>query len=325
MRRLFAVAGVLAMASALTIGCGDESRLGDPTASTPDGADQMAVGGTDTPPLAVEPAEGTQLEVAAKPLQSIDVLLIETSDYDLANTQSDFSSNMTGFSFATHNLRSLGPPTLAQLQQYDTVLLWENGLLGGDLAQRTGNVVEQYVQGGGGLVIGTFYWQDRSDNRHYNQLGWGNLENIDRFTTDTVPPIRAGSEYNNDNLDAGSIVSHPLTTGLSSMSGYYHGGVVAKGGTTVLAAWSDGIPLIGVSSGECVVGISHFPTHPRYTAVSGEFYQMWENALNYTADSCSGGDPQTKDDCKKGGWEDYGFRNQGQCVRFIETGKDSRE
>lgn len=34
--------------------------------------------------------------------------------------------------------------------------------------------------------------------------------------------------------------------------------------------------------------------------------------------------PQTKDDCKNGGWEQYGFKNQGQCVRFIETGKDSR-
>ena len=37
------------------------------------------------------------------------------------------------------------------------------------------------------------------------------------------------------------------------------------------------------------------------------------------------GDPQTKDDCKNGGWEQYGFRNQGQCVRFVETGKDSRQ
>lgn len=34
--------------------------------------------------------------------------------------------------------------------------------------------------------------------------------------------------------------------------------------------------------------------------------------------------PQTKDDCKKGGWEQYGFKNQGQCVRYIETGTDSR-
>lgn len=35
-------------------------------------------------------------------------------------------------------------------------------------------------------------------------------------------------------------------------------------------------------------------------------------------------DPETKQDCKKGGYGDYGFKNQGQCVRFVETGKDSR-
>lgn len=34
--------------------------------------------------------------------------------------------------------------------------------------------------------------------------------------------------------------------------------------------------------------------------------------------------PEVKNDCKNGGWEDFGFKNQGQCVRFIETGKDSR-
>jgi choice-of-anchor C domain-containing protein len=38
----------------------------------------------------------------------------------------------------------------------------------------------------------------------------------------------------------------------------------------------------------------------------------------------AGNDPETMDDCKKGGWEQYGFRNQGQCVRFVQTGKDSR-
>ena len=31
-----------------------------------------------------------------------------------------------------------------------------------------------------------------------------------------------------------------------------------------------------------------------------------------------------KDDCKLGGYTTYGFKNQGQCVRFVETGKDSR-
>ena len=35
-------------------------------------------------------------------------------------------------------------------------------------------------------------------------------------------------------------------------------------------------------------------------------------------------DPQDKGDCSGGGWDRYGFKNQGQCVRFVETGKDSR-
>ncbi|MCL4247129.1 MAG: hypothetical protein KJ065_03140 [Anaerolineae bacterium] len=35
-------------------------------------------------------------------------------------------------------------------------------------------------------------------------------------------------------------------------------------------------------------------------------------------------DVQTKDECKNDGWMQFGFRNQGQCVRFIETGVDSR-
>ncbi len=35
-------------------------------------------------------------------------------------------------------------------------------------------------------------------------------------------------------------------------------------------------------------------------------------------------DPATRDDCKQGGWETFGFANQGQCIRFVNTGKDSR-
>lgn len=34
--------------------------------------------------------------------------------------------------------------------------------------------------------------------------------------------------------------------------------------------------------------------------------------------------PEMKGDCKGGGWDDYHFRNQGQCIRYVNTGKDSR-
>lgn len=35
-------------------------------------------------------------------------------------------------------------------------------------------------------------------------------------------------------------------------------------------------------------------------------------------------DPTFKADCKNGQWDEYGFKNQGQCIRFVNTGKDSR-
>ena len=31
------------------------------------------------------------------------------------------------------------------------------------------------------------------------------------------------------------------------------------------------------------------------------------------------GEPQTKDDCKDGGWADYGFKNQGQCIASLKA------
>ena len=34
--------------------------------------------------------------------------------------------------------------------------------------------------------------------------------------------------------------------------------------------------------------------------------------------------PTGKDQCKQLGWIDFGFRNQGQCVAFVNTGHDSR-
>jgi hypothetical protein len=40
--------------------------------------------------------------------------------------------------------------------------------------------------------------------------------------------------------------------------------------------------------------------------------------------NCGIANPTIKDDCKNGGWADFGFINQGQCIRFVNTGQDSR-
>ena len=35
-------------------------------------------------------------------------------------------------------------------------------------------------------------------------------------------------------------------------------------------------------------------------------------------------DAASKEDCYGEGWRAYGFRNQGACIRFVNTGKDNR-
>jgi hypothetical protein len=35
-------------------------------------------------------------------------------------------------------------------------------------------------------------------------------------------------------------------------------------------------------------------------------------------------DPRNMNDCRDGGWITFGFSNQGQCVRYLASGKDSR-
>lgn len=62
------------------------------------------------------------------------------------------------------------------------------------------------------------------------------------------------------------------------------------------------------------------------------FDEIIFNSYNYgaSADSYSVNwhvgiaDPVEKSECKDGSWETSGFKNQGQCVKFVETGKDSR-
>lgn len=47
--------------------------------------------------------------------------------------------------------------------------------------------------------------------------------------------------------------------------------------------------------------------------------------LDYTAHWHAGfSDPATKKACMTDGWEAFGFQNQGKCIQFVNTGKDSR-
>jgi hypothetical protein len=188
-------------------------------------------------------------------------------------------------------------PNVAFLAQYDVVLLYEDGLFTN--ATDVGDSVAAYVQAGGNVVIGTFYWQDRSDNLVYDQAaGWGALETIDPFTGPE------GSEYREDSLDVASIVAHPMTAGVTSLYvPEYHGGVEPKSGTTVLARWSDACdsctvgvntPLLGFrtgSNGQRIVAVSVAPGYADYGGFTGDFYRLWGNVLRWAAAGGPGPSP----------------------------------
>jgi hypothetical protein len=171
---------------------------------------------------------------------------------------------------------SSSTPSLSYLATFNVVLLYENGVYGN--AVNVGNRVAEYVGLGGNVVIGTFYWQNRSDGGW--SYSWGALEGIDPFSG-------GPSEYQAGSLNPASIVAHPLTQGVTSMyANCYGGGGVAKAGTTVVASYMNGKPLIGFrkeSLGQRLVAVAVFPAHEYYCAVSGNFYKIWDNALRWAA------------------------------------------
>jgi hypothetical protein len=89
---------------------------------------------------------------------------------------------------------------------------------------------------------------------------------------------------------------------------------VADSAGTVLGQWtlSDASDVIGVTVGG-----------NRY----GWFASIEFPFLAFDNSARSGAVPQTKDDCKNGGWQFVGrpdgtpFKNQGDCIQFVNTGK----
>jgi len=229
------------------------------------------------------------LLIAPLGAQNKSVLVLSNRDADFV--ASDFGSKMTGLTFSSWDADTT--PSLSYLQTFDVVLLFENSTFSN--TPNVGDVVYSYVMGGGNLVIGTFYEQDRSDITKYTPNGWGNLETIDVFATDTQ-----GCKYAADSMNTSTIVSHPIMNGVSSLwFNNYGGGNAVKSGTTVLAYLTNPNylgnpdPLVGyrIVGSSRLVHIGIFPAYEDYGNINadfgGDFYMLWENALCWAAGGCA--------------------------------------
>lgn len=211
----------------------------------------------------------------------IDLLILSGGDVDNTSTVASLFASTPGVTTDTFFYLNQ-TPGLSLLRQYDVVLLFNNGIF--DETVAIGNQLTDYVELGGNLVIGSFYWQGRGDSQ-FATPGWGALESIDPFVADTIGPLQmGGATYTANDLGTIALRSHPLIQGVStlvSISGF-SAGVLAKAGTTVVASWTDGAPMVGyrvLPGGQRVVAVSLFPAATDPTQVRGDVQPLWENAI----------------------------------------------
>ena len=227
------------------------------------------------------------------------------SNNNAATTAADFAARMPGHVFAGVNTSGV-VPTLASLQgSFDVLLVFEDGRYPN--ASAVGDVAAAFANAGRAVVLGTFYDQDRSDSVNPALLvpshGWGALEAIDPNTTDGMGVSTDGTGLPNLSrvLNAGSIVTHPLTQGVTALSAVsgFAGGNQAKAGTIVLAIWTEpnarGLPdpaiAFRVTGAACVIQIGIAPDYAvgvgtGYGNFTGDFYRVWSNAFDFAANSC---------------------------------------
>src|SRR6266516_815526 len=164
-----------------------------------------------------------------------------------------------------------GTPTLQQLQQYNIVYAFSNN--GWFDAVAMGNVLADYQDGGGVVVVSTFAW----DNRGPWLLGG-------RWVTGGYSPFNSTS-ITNFSFNTANITdpSHPLMQGVSSLSAFYRNGVTLTAGAASVAGWTDGPPAVAykANNGTTAVGLNAYLGY--LNQFSGEWGRVIVNAGRWLA------------------------------------------
>jgi Immunoglobulin I-set domain/Immunoglobulin domain/Protein of unknown function (DUF642) len=188
-------------------------------------------------------------------------------------------SNAYAFSKVSGFLAGVGQPTptLAQLQQYSEVLVYSDAAFNDSVGM--GNVLADYVDAGGGLVVATFGFND------------GSLQG--RLATGGYLPLTTGGTTSGTELTlVADQPSHPILNGVTSFNGgssSFHNLVSTTPGASLVAHWTDGQPLVATKQLTLgrVVALNFYP--PSSNARS-DFWQastkgglLMANALLYAS------------------------------------------
>ncbi len=221
-------------------------------------------------------------------LQSLEDRMVPTSiallGADYPEWVSDVQSKLEGtgqFSSVTPVDVMFSTPTLAELEAYDAVLVWSD--YGFADTTTLGNNLADYVDDGHGVVVSVFA------NTDYGNLGgrWAS----GGYDAMQLP---AGAIYSEATLGSIAQPGHPILAGVASFDGgsasfRSNGGLTP--GTSLVANWSDGTPLV-VEKSSRDIGLNMFPPS------SDAYYEGWltgtqgavlmANALSYVSGFSAG-------------------------------------
>jgi hypothetical protein len=144
-------------------------------------------------------------------------------------------------------------PLLNQLSQYRAVLVFSDSSFNDNVA--LGNVLADYVDQGGGVVLATFGFHDV-----------GGLAIQGRLKTGNYLPFSTASQSTASGLTLVEVLSeHPLLYEVNSFNGgnasYHNSAITIANGATLVASWSNGQPLVGAKQSGVgrVVGLNFYP------------------------------------------------------------------
>ena len=160
-----------------------------------------------------------------------------------------------------------GTPTLADLSAYNVVVCWSNFVF--QDANGMGNVLADYLESGGGVVLGQFCFG----------TGWG-LEG--RIMTEYAPFSQGPTQYMNKNLGEFD-PTHAIMEGITSLTEFYQASVSVINEGVLVASFDDGTPFVATHPTSPLVCVNGFLGDDRQ--FTGDMVAVFHNALGFVSSS----------------------------------------
>lgn len=215
---------------------------------------------------------------------AIDVLILPADSSTNAN---DLLSKLQGtgrFNSVTVLLATTNTPTLQDLLNYDAVITWSNSTYQNNNA--LGDVLADYVDAGGGVVVTVFAVSTTTVGR---SLG-GRWQDNPAYEAIVC---RTGNASGAASLGTIHDPNHPTVQGVSTLSGtniFRTNGTGIHPGSTLIASWNDGRPLVVEGSVPNRVDLGLFPPSSDINGAywTGDGAALMANALEYVSGGAGG-------------------------------------